>query len=37
LPEIKPDSRILCLNERYYSDLFGLAAEPVSPVEVLYA
>ena len=37
LHEVKPDSRILCLNERYYSDLFGLAAEPVSPVEVLYA
>ncbi|QXL83986.1 CRISPR-associated endonuclease Cas3'' [Comamonas sp. NLF-1-9] len=37
LHEVKPDTRILCLNERYYSDLFGLATEPVSPMEVLYA
>lgn len=36
LHEVKPDTRILCLNERYYSDLFGLATEPVSPMEVLY-
>ena len=36
LHEVKPDTRILCLNERYYSDLFGLASEPVSPMEVLY-
>lgn len=36
LHEIKPDSRILCLNERYYSDFFGLATEPVSPMEALY-
>lgn len=36
LHEVKPDTRILCLNERYYSDLFGLATEPVSPMEALY-
>ena len=36
LHEVKPDTRILCLNERYYSDLFGLVTEPVSPMEVLY-
>lgn len=36
LHEIKPDTRILCLDERYYSDLFGLATEPVSPTEALY-
>ncbi len=36
LHEIKPDTRILCLDERYYSDLFGLATEPVSPMEALY-
>lgn len=34
--EVKPDTRILCLDERYYSDLFGLATEPVSPMEALY-
>lgn len=37
LHEIKPGTRILCLNERYYSPLFGLATEPVSPQEILYA
>jgi CRISPR-associated endonuclease/helicase Cas3 len=37
LHEVKPDTRILCLNERYYSELFGLATEPVSSMEVLYA
>ena len=26
-----------CLNERYYGELFGLATEPVSSMEVLYA
>jgi len=36
LHEIKPDTRIFCLNERYYSDLFGLATEPVSSMETLY-
>lgn len=36
LHEVKPDTRILCLDERYYSDLFGLATEPVSPMETLY-
>ena len=36
LHEVKPDTRILCLNERYYSDLFGLATEPVSSMETLY-
>lgn len=36
LHEIKPDTRILCLDERYYSDLFGLATEAVAPMEVLY-
>lgn len=37
LYEVKPDTRILCLNECYYSPLFGLAIEPVSPQEILYA
>lgn len=37
LHEVKPDTRILCLNERYYSELFGLATEPVASMEVLYA
>jgi CRISPR-associated endonuclease/helicase Cas3 len=36
LHEVKPDTRILCLDERYYSDLFGLASEPISPLETLY-
>lgn len=36
LHEVKPDTRILCLNECYYSPLFGLATEPVSPQEILY-
>lgn len=35
LHEVKPDTRILCLDGRYYSDLFGLATEPVSPLEFL--
>jgi len=36
LHEVKPDTHILCLDERYYSDLFGLATKPVSPMETLY-
>ena len=36
LHEVKPDTRILCLDERYYSDLYGLATEAVAPMEVLY-
>ncbi|MFG6442800.1 CRISPR-associated endonuclease Cas3'' [Roseateles sp. LKC17W] len=35
LHEVKPDTRILCLDGRYYSDLFGLATEPVSPLEFM--
>ena len=35
LHEVKPDVRILCLDERYYSALFGLATEPVSLMEPL--
>ena len=35
LREVKPDTRILCLDGRYYSDLFGLATEPVSPLEFM--
>ncbi|CAI07978.1 predicted CRISPR-associated helicase [Aromatoleum aromaticum EbN1] len=34
--EVKPGTRILCLDERYYSNEFGLATEPVSRMEVLY-
>lgn len=34
--EVKPDTRILCLDERYYSALFGLATEPVSMMEPLH-
>jgi CRISPR-associated endonuclease/helicase Cas3 len=37
LYEVKPDARILCLRGEYYSDLFGLATEPVSPMEILHA
>ncbi|MDN3542923.1 CRISPR-associated helicase Cas3' [Kinneretia asaccharophila] len=36
LHEVKPDTRILCLDERYYSAVFGLSAEPVSPMEPLH-
>jgi CRISPR-associated endonuclease/helicase Cas3 len=36
LHEVKPDARILCLDERYYSALFGLATEPVSTMEPLH-
>lgn len=35
LHEVKPDARTLCLDERYYSALFGLATEPVSLMEPL--
>ena len=35
LREVKPDTRILCLDGRYYSDLFGLATESVSPLEFM--
>lgn len=31
--EVKPDTRILCLDERYYSLRFGVATEPVAPLE----
>lgn len=34
--EVKPDARILYLDERYYSPRFGLATEPVSPMETLH-
>lgn len=34
--EIKPDSRILTLDPRYYSPQFGLSTEPVSAMESLY-
>lgn len=33
--EVKPDTRILCLDERYYSPRFGVATEPVSLLEPL--
>jgi CRISPR-associated endonuclease/helicase Cas3 len=36
LHEIKPDARILCLDSRYYSALFGLSTEPVSLMEPLH-
>ena len=34
--EVKPDTRILTVDERYYSPLFGLTTEPVSSMEALY-
>ena len=34
--EVKPETRILTLDGRYYSPLFGLATEPVSEMEMLY-
>lgn len=34
--EVKPEIRILTLDSRYYSLLFGLSTEPVSEMEVLY-
>lgn len=36
LHEVKPDARILCLDGRHYSALFGLATEPVSLMEPLH-
>jgi CRISPR-associated endonuclease/helicase Cas3 len=33
--EVKPDTRILCLDPRYYSPRFGLSTEPVAPMEPL--
>lgn len=33
--EVKPDTRILCLKQEYYSQQFGLATEPVSLMERL--
>jgi len=33
--EVKPDTRILCLDPRYYSPRFGLSTEPVTPMEAL--
>lgn len=35
--EVKPEARILTLDSRYYSLLFGLSTEPVSEMEMLYA
>ncbi len=34
--ELAPDVKILCLNERYYSEDFGLATEPVSTMGDMY-
>lgn len=34
--EVKPETRILTLDSRYYSLLFGLSTEPVSEMEMLY-
>lgn len=34
--EVTSGPRILCLREPYYSRQFGLATEPVSPMELLY-
>lgn len=34
--EVKPETRILCLDERYYSRRFGLVTEPVSLMEPLH-
>lgn len=34
--EVKPESRILTLDPRYYSPQFGLSTEPVSAMENLY-
>lgn len=34
--EVKPDTRILCLDPRYYSPRFGLSTEPVIPMENLH-
>ena len=35
--EIKPDTRILCLDSHYYSPRFGLSTSPVSLMEMLNA
>jgi CRISPR-associated endonuclease/helicase Cas3 len=35
LHQVKPDTRIFCLRSHFYSDLFGLATEPVSQMETL--
>jgi CRISPR-associated endonuclease/helicase Cas3 len=35
--EVKPETRILSLDARYYSPRFGLATEPVAPMETHYA
>jgi CRISPR-associated endonuclease/helicase Cas3 len=37
LTEVKTDTRILSLDQRFYSPLFGLSTEHVSPLENLYA
>ena len=37
LHEIKKDTRIRCLDERYYSEEFGIATEPVAKMGILYA
>ena len=34
--EVKPETRILTLDSRYYSLLFGLSTAPVSEMEMLY-
>ncbi len=34
--EVKPETRILTLDPRYYSPQFGLSTEPVSAMEALY-
>ena len=34
--EVKPETRILTLDSRYYSLLFGLSTEPISEMEMLY-
>lgn len=34
--EVKPETRILTLDPRYYSPQFGLSTEPVSAMESLY-
>lgn len=36
IKEVKPGVRILTLDSRYYSLLFGLSTEPVSEMEMLY-
>lgn len=35
--EVKPDTRILCLDSRYYSPRFGLSTDPVAQMETLNA